>query len=243
MTPVAPRPQDPPRRDGRRRRPDRRRHVLHRARRGAEEVQHPRRHGRGLVREAGLKTAILTRESTQLVERRGAKLKIDHVFIGVLGQADLHAGAPGASYGLTLEQVAYIGDDVNDYELLCHVGLAVAVRDASRLPKSVAHLVTEAKGGEARCASCASSSSKRSRSSRLLGASDATAHSSYNWTSMPDRDFWRGRRGAGGRPQRLHRGLADRDAGRARRRRRRLRPLARSGRSTSTRGCGIASSW
>jgi YrbI family 3-deoxy-D-manno-octulosonate 8-phosphate phosphatase len=50
--------------------------------------------------------------------------------------------------GLTLEQVAYIGDDVNDYELLCHVGLAVAVRDASRLPKSVAHLTTEAKGGE-----------------------------------------------------------------------------------------------
>jgi YrbI family 3-deoxy-D-manno-octulosonate 8-phosphate phosphatase len=50
--------------------------------------------------------------------------------------------------GLTLDQVAYIGDDVNDYELLCHVGLAAAVRDASRLPKSVAHLITEAKGGE-----------------------------------------------------------------------------------------------
>jgi 3-deoxy-D-manno-octulosonate 8-phosphate phosphatase (KDO 8-P phosphatase) len=44
--------------------------------------------------------------------------------------------------------VAYIGDDVNDYELLCHVGLAVAVRDATRLPRSVAHYITEAKGGE-----------------------------------------------------------------------------------------------
>ena len=39
--------------------------------------------GVALVREAGLKTAILTRESTKLVERRGAKMRIDHVFIGV----------------------------------------------------------------------------------------------------------------------------------------------------------------
>src|SRR5438132_5688526 len=39
--------------------------------------------GVALVREAGLKTAILTRERTQLVERRGAKMRIDHIFIGV----------------------------------------------------------------------------------------------------------------------------------------------------------------
>ena len=39
--------------------------------------------GVALARQAGLKTAILTRESTKLVERRGAKMRIDHVFIGV----------------------------------------------------------------------------------------------------------------------------------------------------------------
>jgi YrbI family 3-deoxy-D-manno-octulosonate 8-phosphate phosphatase len=99
------------------------------------------------VREAGLKTAILTGESTKLVERRGAKLRIDHVYVGVSDKLTCMRTLLGG-LGLTLEQVAYIGDDVNDYELLCHVGLAVAVRDASRLPKSVAHLITEAKGGE-----------------------------------------------------------------------------------------------
>ena len=99
------------------------------------------------VREAGLKTAILTGESTKLVERRGAKLRIDHVFVGVSDKLTCMRTLLD-QLGLTLEQVAYIGDDVNDYELLCHVGLAAAVRDASRLPKSVAHLVTEAKGGE-----------------------------------------------------------------------------------------------
>jgi YrbI family 3-deoxy-D-manno-octulosonate 8-phosphate phosphatase len=103
--------------------------------------------GVALVREAGLKTAILTRERTQLVERRGAKMRIDHVFIGVTDKLTCMRELLD-QLGLTLEQVAYIGDDVNDYELLCHVGLAAAVRDASRLPKSVAHVITEAKGGE-----------------------------------------------------------------------------------------------
>ena len=107
------------------------------------------RDGMGIarVREAGLKTAILTGESTKLVERRGAKLRIDHVFIGVSDKLACMRSLLN-DLGLTLDQVAYVGDDVNDYELLCHVGLAVAVRDASRLPKSVAHLITEAKGGE-----------------------------------------------------------------------------------------------
>ena len=117
--------------------------------RGDELKKFNTRDGMGiaLVREAGLKTAILTRESTKLVERRAEKLKIDHVCIGITDKLTCMRNLL-EEIGLTLEQVAYIGDDVNDYELLCHVGLAVAVRDASRLPKSVAHLVTEAKGGE-----------------------------------------------------------------------------------------------
>ena len=103
--------------------------------------------GVALVREAGLATAILTRESTKLVERRGAKMRIDHIFIGVTDKLTCMRELL-QQLDLSLEQVAYIGDDVNDYELLCHVGLAAAVRDASRLPKSVAHIITEAKGGE-----------------------------------------------------------------------------------------------
>ena len=117
--------------------------------RGDELKKFNTRDGMGVarVRAAGLKTAILTGESTQLVVRRGEKLKIDRIFIGVSDKLGCMASLL-ETLGLTLDQVAYIGDDLNDYELLCHVGLAAAVRDASRLPKSVAHLITEAKGGE-----------------------------------------------------------------------------------------------
>ena len=103
--------------------------------------------GIALAREAGLTMAILTRENTPIVTRRAAKMKVEEVHIGILDKLTCMREIL-KRHGLTLEQVAYIGDDVNDYELLCHVGLAVAVRDATRLPKSVAHYVTEAKGGE-----------------------------------------------------------------------------------------------
>ncbi len=116
---------------------------------GEELKKFNTRDGQGvaLVREAGLKTAILTRESTPIVTRRAAKLRVDDVQMGVLDKLTALRGI-AERHRLGLDEVAYIGDDVNDYELLCHVGLAVAVRDATRLPKSVAHYVTEAKGGE-----------------------------------------------------------------------------------------------
>ena len=103
--------------------------------------------GIALARDAGLRMAILTRESTGIVARRAAKMKVEEVHIGILDKLACMREIV-ARHGLTLDQVAYVGDDVNDYELLCHVGLAVAVRDAMRLPKSVAHYVTAAKGGE-----------------------------------------------------------------------------------------------
>jgi YrbI family 3-deoxy-D-manno-octulosonate 8-phosphate phosphatase len=103
--------------------------------------------GVALLREIGIIPAIITRESTAIVTRRAAKMKIEDVHIGVLDKLATMRGIL-EQHRLGMEEVAYIGDDVNDYELLCHVGLAVAVRDAARLPRSVAHYITEAKGGE-----------------------------------------------------------------------------------------------
>jgi 3-deoxy-D-manno-octulosonate 8-phosphate phosphatase (KDO 8-P phosphatase) len=103
--------------------------------------------GVALVREAGLKTAIITRENTPIVTRRAAKLKIDEVHIGILDKLTVLREIV-ERLGLSLDEVAYIGDDVNDYEVMCHVGLAVAVNDATRLPRSAAHYITEKKGGE-----------------------------------------------------------------------------------------------
>jgi 3-deoxy-D-manno-octulosonate 8-phosphate phosphatase (KDO 8-P phosphatase) len=116
---------------------------------GEELKKFNTRDGQGiaLLHEAGLETAILSKENTPIVTRRGAKLRVGEVRVGVQDKlAALREMV--AARDLSLEHVAYIGDDLNDYGLLCEVGLAVVVQDATRKPRSVAHYVTQARGGE-----------------------------------------------------------------------------------------------
>ncbi len=115
---------------------------------GEELKKFNTRDGQGiaLLHAAGLQTAILTGEDTPIAVRRGRKLKIGEVRIGVRDKlAALHEML--AARDLALEQVAYIGDDLNDVEVLRQVGLAVVVADATRRPRAVAHHVTRAVGG------------------------------------------------------------------------------------------------
>lgn len=84
-----------------------------------------------LLRDHGIKTGIVTSESTGLVERRASKLKLDFLF-----QGRKHGGKLQAvknicdELNINLSEVAYIGDDINCYELLTEVGLAACPNDA-----------------------------------------------------------------------------------------------------------------
>ncbi|HJR76507.1 MAG TPA: HAD hydrolase family protein [Nitrospiraceae bacterium] len=82
-----------------------------------------------LLQKAGLITAIVTQESTKLVARRGQKLTIPEVHQGVYDKLALLRDLAGR-YGLTMQQMSYIGDDVNDLEALNAVGLSAAPADA-----------------------------------------------------------------------------------------------------------------
>lgn len=88
--------------------------------------------GLKLIREAGVKTGIITTENTKMVERRAAKLKVDYLYQGAYPKI---AAAQEIldKEGFTWEDVAYIGDDVNCLELLQRVGLAACPSNA--LPK------------------------------------------------------------------------------------------------------------
>ena len=84
------------------------------------------------LRAQGIDTAFLTRETSPIVLRRAEKLRIRHCYMGVL---DKRSALPHIldETGLALEQVAYIGDDVNDQEVMSTVaerGLVGAPLDA-----------------------------------------------------------------------------------------------------------------
>jgi 3-deoxy-D-manno-octulosonate 8-phosphate phosphatase (KDO 8-P phosphatase) len=102
--------------------------------------------GIAAAHSVGLKTAIITGRSSKMVEMRSAELKINDVLQGTSNKMQALTTLL-AKYNLTLAQVAYVGDDLNDLPIMRQVGLACAVDNAAAEVKCHAHLVTRRAGG------------------------------------------------------------------------------------------------
>jgi YrbI family 3-deoxy-D-manno-octulosonate 8-phosphate phosphatase len=107
------------------------------------------RDGMGLarVREAGVAVAIISGEDSAIVYARAAKLKIDDVFCNAWNKR-LAIDELCRKHGVALDQVAFVGDDLNDLSALECVGLACAVADAAEPVQRAAHYVTQRRGGD-----------------------------------------------------------------------------------------------
>ena len=119
---------------------------------GDEQKKFNTRDGMGfhLLREAGIKSGIITTENTQIVERRAAKLKVDYVYQGKNTGGKLQTAMEICrKEGITLAEAAYIGDDINCYDLLCNVGMAACPADAVEKIKTIPNIkILRKKGGE-----------------------------------------------------------------------------------------------
>lgn len=100
-----------------------------------------------LLQEAGIITAFITKEKTGIVERRGAKLAVPEVHQGVEDKFQVLTQL-AKKYGVQLQQVAYIGDDVNDIEALKAAGFSAAPADALPSVRKAVKYVCHKKGGE-----------------------------------------------------------------------------------------------
>lgn len=103
-----------------------------------------------MLREAGIKTAVITSEDRQLNQRRAEKLKIDFIRQGKANGGKVAVAEELAKeMGISMQEVAYIGDDVNCVELLSKVGLAACPADACSKVKEIPGIqVMTRKGGE-----------------------------------------------------------------------------------------------
>ena len=100
-----------------------------------------------LLQRAGIITAIVTQERTKLVAWRGEKLMIPEVHQGVMDKLSL-VREMAARHGLSMEEVAYIGDDVNDVATLDAVGFSATPADGMPQAVAVVDYVCAKKGGE-----------------------------------------------------------------------------------------------
>ncbi|HBT78013.1 MAG TPA: acylneuraminate cytidylyltransferase [Planctomycetaceae bacterium] len=102
--------------------------------------------GLRLLRERGIKTAIITGENSRCVQDRADKIKIDYVFQGIEDKAAVLRQI-WRETGITPGETAYIGDDVNDLSAIRIVGRSACPADAAEAVKAEVDVVLTRNGG------------------------------------------------------------------------------------------------
>ena len=116
---------------------------------GEEQKKFNTRDGKGieLLRNNDFITAIITSENTKIVEHRAAKLKINTLYQGVEDKLKI-INEIIDKQNIKLDEVCYIGDDLNDLEVLKAVGFSCCPNDAVDEIKNIVDFICEKKGGE-----------------------------------------------------------------------------------------------
>jgi 3-deoxy-D-manno-octulosonate 8-phosphate phosphatase (KDO 8-P phosphatase) len=99
-----------------------------------------------LARLAGIKTGVITKRISETVALRARDLKLDFVYMGQSYKMQAVREIIEKS-SATLEEVAYVGDDIIDLPVMRKVGLAIAVANAREQVKAAAHYITPNGGG------------------------------------------------------------------------------------------------
>ncbi len=100
-----------------------------------------------LCHQNGIPVGIITGEETEIVKRRAEKLKVDFLYQGATNKVEA-AKEICKKLGVSFQEVAYIGDDLNDHELLKKVGFSGAPASAPSVTKNLVDFVNEKRGGE-----------------------------------------------------------------------------------------------
>ncbi len=109
--------------------------------------------GLALAHRAGLKTAMITGETSPIAKARGEKLGVGTIVLGARRKGAV-VEALLTETGLPGEAMAYVGDDLLDVPALQRAGLAIAVADAVPDVRAIAHVVTAAPGGRGAVREC-----------------------------------------------------------------------------------------
>jgi 3-deoxy-D-manno-octulosonate 8-phosphate phosphatase (KDO 8-P phosphatase) len=102
--------------------------------------------GMVLARHANLPIAWITGRQSSLVEKRAKELKISYLYQKVHDKKT-QIEKIAQELEITMEQVAFMGDDLNDLISMQACGIAIAPKNAVPDVQKSAHIVTEREGG------------------------------------------------------------------------------------------------
>ncbi|MFY9855416.1 MAG: HAD hydrolase family protein [Terracidiphilus sp.] len=100
-----------------------------------------------LARLGGMKLGVITKRISETVALRSRDLKLEFVYQGQAFKMQAVREIMEKE-GVSLEEIAYVGDDVIDLPVMRACGLAVAVANAREQVKAEAHYVTPHRGGD-----------------------------------------------------------------------------------------------
>ncbi len=100
-----------------------------------------------LLREKNIETIIITSENSNIVLQRAKKLKIKNVTIGEKNKLE-RIKKICSDKKIDLSEVAYIGDDINDIEVLKAVGFSALASNSPIKEKIRVDYITTRKGGD-----------------------------------------------------------------------------------------------
>ena len=103
--------------------------------------------GLTLLKKKGILRGIVTSEKVELNRRRAEKLQLDILELGCKDKVSV-VKQICEKYNVALENVLYIGDDINDIEVMKIVGYSCCPADAMPQVKTIANYTTKTKGGE-----------------------------------------------------------------------------------------------
>ena len=90
-----------------------------------------------LLKNIGIPTIIVTKEQTEMVKRWSKRMKIKELIFNKICKKN----------NVIPNEIAYIGDDVNDFEILKKVGLSATPKDGINSIKKICHHICSKDGG------------------------------------------------------------------------------------------------
>ena len=99
------------------------------------------------LRNCGIETVICTSENTEIVKARAKKLQIDKCFLGVKDKGKFFYSFCKEN-NLKPKSVAYIGDDVNDLDIINNAGFSACPADAFEEVKEKVNYVCKTMSGK-----------------------------------------------------------------------------------------------
>ncbi len=95
---------------------------------------------------ANLETGIISGENTDIMRHRARKLKIKEIHLGIKDKVEVLKSLCD-KYNIGFDEIAFIGDDTNDVEIMNLCGFTACPNDATSFAKNIADIVVESNGG------------------------------------------------------------------------------------------------